>query len=319
MTKAAAPLDTSRTLAERFAAGAAERDRTAAFPHAPLAALCDAGLVGSRAGTARRRRGRADAGSAGGGSHRCGRSGGRPDSGDDAAPAWADPSRGHALAPRARRPDRARAAADGALINALRVEPELGTPARGGLPATVARRDGGDWRLTGRKIYSTGAPGSPTASSSPEPTSRNRGSATFWCRCRLPVSASRRPGPSGPARLGQPRRGVRGCARGGRPRGRSAPPGGVAPARSVAAGLELRAAGCPLRRRRAGGASVVRALPARARPRQSRRAARRPAALPRGGRRERAAALRQRPARREPRRRDGCGNAAPPQEAASSS
>ena len=45
-----------------------------------------------------------------------------------------------------------------ALINALRVEPELGSPARGGLPATVARRTDTGWRLTGRKIYSTGAP-----------------------------------------------------------------------------------------------------------------------------------------------------------------
>ena len=47
-----------------------------------------------------------------------------------------------------------------ALINALRVEPDLGTPARGGLPATVAARlpDGAGWRLTGRKIYSTGIP-----------------------------------------------------------------------------------------------------------------------------------------------------------------
>jgi len=52
-------------------------------------------------------------------------------------------------------------AVDGvALINALRVEPELGTPARGGLPATVATRlpDGAGWRLTGHKIYSTGIP-----------------------------------------------------------------------------------------------------------------------------------------------------------------
>ncbi|WP_337188034.1 acyl-CoA dehydrogenase family protein [Phenylobacterium sp.] len=47
---------------------------------------------------------------------------------------------------------------DGALINALRVEPELGTPARGGLPATVARRAADGWRISGRKIYSTGAP-----------------------------------------------------------------------------------------------------------------------------------------------------------------
>ena len=45
------------------------------------------------------------------------------------------------------------------LINALRVEPELGTPARGGLPATTARREPGGWSLTGRKIFSTGAAG----------------------------------------------------------------------------------------------------------------------------------------------------------------
>ena len=51
------------------------------------------------------------------------------------------------------------AVANGALINALRVEPELGTPARGGLPATVARRTTEGWRLSGRKIYSTGSYG----------------------------------------------------------------------------------------------------------------------------------------------------------------
>ena len=45
-----------------------------------------------------------------------------------------------------------------ALINALRVEPELGSPARGGLPATTVRRTETGWRLSGRKIYSTGAP-----------------------------------------------------------------------------------------------------------------------------------------------------------------
>jgi len=45
-----------------------------------------------------------------------------------------------------------------ALINALRVEPELGSPSRGGLPATTVRRSETGWRLTGRKIYSTGAP-----------------------------------------------------------------------------------------------------------------------------------------------------------------
>ncbi|MEG0245973.1 MAG: acyl-CoA dehydrogenase family protein [Pseudomonas sp.] len=51
------------------------------------------------------------------------------------------------------------AGANGALINAFRVEPELGTPARGGLPATVARRTQEGWRLSGRKIYSTGSYG----------------------------------------------------------------------------------------------------------------------------------------------------------------
>jgi alkylation response protein AidB-like acyl-CoA dehydrogenase len=45
------------------------------------------------------------------------------------------------------------------LINALRVEPDLGTPARGGLPATVARRTAEGWSLSGHKIFSTGAPG----------------------------------------------------------------------------------------------------------------------------------------------------------------
>jgi alkylation response protein AidB-like acyl-CoA dehydrogenase len=54
-----------------------------------------------------------------------------------------------------------RSAVEGiALVNSLRVEPDLGTPARGGLPATVAERlpDGAGWRLTGHKIYCTGIP-----------------------------------------------------------------------------------------------------------------------------------------------------------------
>ena len=49
--------------------------------------------------------------------------------------------------------------ASGALVNGLRVEAALGTPARGGLPETVARRATDGWRLSGRKIYSTGSPG----------------------------------------------------------------------------------------------------------------------------------------------------------------
>ncbi|MGO9673523.1 MAG: acyl-CoA dehydrogenase family protein [Methylocella sp.] len=46
---------------------------------------------------------------------------------------------------------------DGALCNALLVEPEQGSPIRGGLPATTARRVEGGFRLSGRKIYSTGS------------------------------------------------------------------------------------------------------------------------------------------------------------------
>jgi alkylation response protein AidB-like acyl-CoA dehydrogenase len=47
----------------------------------------------------------------------------------------------------------------GALINSLRVEPELGSPSRGGLPATIGRRQSEHWVLNGRKLYSTGSPG----------------------------------------------------------------------------------------------------------------------------------------------------------------
>jgi alkylation response protein AidB-like acyl-CoA dehydrogenase len=43
------------------------------------------------------------------------------------------------------------------LINALRVEPDLGSPSRGGLPATTARRTADGWEVTGHKIFSTGA------------------------------------------------------------------------------------------------------------------------------------------------------------------
>ena len=45
-----------------------------------------------------------------------------------------------------------------ALINALRVEPDQGSPSRGGLPQTTAKRTAEGWRITGRKIYSTGSP-----------------------------------------------------------------------------------------------------------------------------------------------------------------
>ncbi|MFJ4677445.1 acyl-CoA dehydrogenase family protein [Kitasatospora sp. NPDC088783] len=63
-------------------------------------------------------------------------------------PRWPAGPLAELLAESARRP---------VLVNSLRVEPELGSPVRGGLPATTARRRGDGWELTGHKIYSTGA------------------------------------------------------------------------------------------------------------------------------------------------------------------
>ncbi len=51
-------------------------------------------------------------------------------------------------------------AEQGVMLNTAQAEPELGSPSYGGLPATTARRDpAGGGRLTGRMIYTTGAPG----------------------------------------------------------------------------------------------------------------------------------------------------------------
>ena len=47
---------------------------------------------------------------------------------------------------------------EGALVNALASEPEQGSPARGGLPRTTARRHGDGWLLDGRKTWSTWLP-----------------------------------------------------------------------------------------------------------------------------------------------------------------
>jgi alkylation response protein AidB-like acyl-CoA dehydrogenase len=49
-----------------------------------------------------------------------------------------------------------RSAAGPAPVNAIRAEPELGAPARGGLPKTTARRTSSGWILNGHKAYATG-------------------------------------------------------------------------------------------------------------------------------------------------------------------
>jgi alkylation response protein AidB-like acyl-CoA dehydrogenase len=45
------------------------------------------------------------------------------------------------------------------LLNHARVEPELGSPARGGLPATLARRTADGWAISGAKRFVTGVDG----------------------------------------------------------------------------------------------------------------------------------------------------------------
>jgi alkylation response protein AidB-like acyl-CoA dehydrogenase len=47
---------------------------------------------------------------------------------------------------------------NGALINSAASEREMGSPSRGGLFATVAEQAEGGWRISGRKIYTSGAP-----------------------------------------------------------------------------------------------------------------------------------------------------------------
>ncbi|WP_040577321.1 acyl-CoA dehydrogenase family protein [Methylopila sp. M107] len=142
-------------LARRFAESAAAHDREARFPFENFAALAEAGLL---ALVAPSRHGGAGAGLA------------------EAAAvvgriARAEPSTAlvlsmqylqHALWtgwPDATVARLTREAATGvSLINMLRVEPDLGTPSRGGLPATIARRTDTGWVLSGHKIYTTGAP-----------------------------------------------------------------------------------------------------------------------------------------------------------------
>lgn len=49
-------------------------------------------------------------------------------------------------------------AAEGALINAAATEPELGSPSRGGMPATTATATSGGWLVNGRKLFVSMAP-----------------------------------------------------------------------------------------------------------------------------------------------------------------
>ncbi len=152
-------VDAAAALAVTFAARAGRHDREASFPHENFRDLHEAGLLGLTAALD-------DGGTAAGLAEICavlreiGR--GCPST----ALVLAMQAIQVALSRRAGRwpPQLAArvgraAAVGGALINALRVEPGLGTPARGGLPATVARRVAGGWSITGHKTTATGIPG----------------------------------------------------------------------------------------------------------------------------------------------------------------
>jgi alkylation response protein AidB-like acyl-CoA dehydrogenase len=156
------PIDLERLpeVTRALAANAERNDRTADFPAEGIRVVHQAGLL--TATVARRYggpgRGLADAARILGALGR-----GDPSvalisamtmfthAAEAAAPTWPDHVYRAALAESVTEP---------VLINALRVEPELGTPARGGLPKTVAVGDAdAGWSVTGRKIFSTGAEG----------------------------------------------------------------------------------------------------------------------------------------------------------------
>ena len=151
------PSATSSQIVEELAAHAEEHDRTGDFPAKGLRAVHDAGLLTLTVA--------ARYGGPGGGLADTVRTLTALGQGDPSVAlitamtlfahaaqartgSWPAGLYAEVLAESAQRPT---------LINALRVEPDLGTPARGGLPTTTARRAAGGWELTGHKIFSTGA------------------------------------------------------------------------------------------------------------------------------------------------------------------
>jgi len=157
-TSAQAQLAKASELAAEFAVTAAEYDRSAAFPFANFEALRRAGLLSLTVPES--------AGGMGAGlATACGVVGriaaGEPSTAlvlamhyiYSAVPALTGTWNADATN------QLWRESVDGmALINVMRAEPELGTPARGGLPATTATPSPSGWRLSGHKLYATGSP-----------------------------------------------------------------------------------------------------------------------------------------------------------------
>lgn len=148
--------DRARALVPRFAATAAAHDRDGSFPFENFSALREARLLALRTPRA--------LGGDGAGLRTAARVTGLVAQGEPATALVLAMHFIHqaAIARSTRWPahlaERVGREADHALVNALRVEPALGSPARGGLPATTATRRDDGWHLSGRKIYSTGSP-----------------------------------------------------------------------------------------------------------------------------------------------------------------
>ena len=148
----------AKDLAEQFALMAAETDRTAAFPFANFETLRTAGMLNLTVP--------ARLGGSGAGLETACRvvsaiGGGEPST----ALVYAMHLIYHALPALTDRwtasvhETMCRESVEGiALVNVMRVEPELGTPTRGGLPSMTAERTATGWRISGHKLYATGSP-----------------------------------------------------------------------------------------------------------------------------------------------------------------
>ena len=157
-SSAAQHVTRAASLSRSFAATAAHHDRTADFPFENFAALRDAGLL---ALTVAR-----DDGGLGGGLTEAQFVVGEIARGEPATALvlamhyiqHATIARREGWPPHLVRRLTQEAASGIALINALQAEPGMGSPSRDGLPATVARPAGREWRISGHKIYATGIP-----------------------------------------------------------------------------------------------------------------------------------------------------------------
>ena len=151
-------LRSAKELADRFALTAAEVDRTAAFPFTNFEGLRDAGLLNLTVPTR--------FGGSGAGLETVCRvvatvAGGEPSTAlVDAMHLiyHALPALNQAWTPSVHEMLCRESVQGIALVNVMRVEPELGTPTRGGLPSMTAERTDSGWRISGHKMYATGSP-----------------------------------------------------------------------------------------------------------------------------------------------------------------